>query len=232
MRTNEIVKTETNGTLKMNKRNMVTGLFTGFALMLVATVGMSFNTEDTTRASDTSVKMAITKAVANEKLELANYTPANTSTRKSDMVMDANFRINELKNRSMAAAFTKNVNKIAAAADELMTERMILNVMVPAFTIELNLEIKAADASIDVKLNEDAEIKAKTTAYKTGMNTELSAADNSMDMMINATSIKHIKPFIALEADKQMDAVLNGKNISPSLATEADSKMDALINKN
>lgn len=227
MRTNLKVNSETNGTLKMNKRNMVTSFLAGFALMLVATLGMSFTTEDTTRATDSSIKSAITKVAATETGDLAKYTPANLTTRRADMVMDANFRISEFQNRKMAVAFTKMMNKQAVETDAAMN----LNVLVPAFTKDLNLEIEAADATMDVKMNEEAEVRAKTAAYKTGLSNQVSAADMGMDIMMNVTSIKHVKPAIAADADKQMDALLNGKNISPAVAVDADSKLDALINK-
>jgi hypothetical protein len=232
MRTNLKVNSETNGTRKMTNRNMVTSFLAGFALMLVATVGMSFTTEDTTRSTDSSVKTAVTKAVATEDGELAKYTPANLTTRRADMVMDANFRITETKNRRLAVAFTKMMNNQAADADAIMSEQFTLNVLVPAFTKDLDLEIEAADATMDVKMNEEAEVRAKTSAYKTGLNNQVSVADMGMDVIMNVTTIKNVKPVIAADADKQMDALLNGKNINPSIAVEADSKLDALINKN
>jgi hypothetical protein len=230
MTTNLKVTAETNGTLKRNKRNMLNSFFAGFALMLVATAGMSFTSEDTSRATDSSIKSAITEAVANDKGELAKFTPATITTRRADMVMDANFRTNESKNRKMAAAFTKMMNNQAVDADAIMSEQFTLNVMVPAFTRDLNFEIEDADATMDVKMNEDAEVKAKTSAYKTGMNNQVNAADLAMDVMMSVTTIKHVKPAIAADADKQMDTLLNGKNISPATAVDADSKLDALFN--
>lgn len=232
MRTNLKVTSETNRTLKMNRKNMMTGLFAGLALMLVATMGMSFTTDDTTRATDSSVKSAIVKAAANEKGELVKYTPANSMIRRADMVMDANFRINESTNRRLAVAFTKMMNKQAVDADAVMSEQFNLNVLVPAFTQNLNLEIEASDATMDVMMNEDAETRAKSSTYKTGLNSQVNAADVAMDVMMNITTIKNVKPQIAVDADKKMDVLLTGKNISPSVAVEADNKLDLLINNN
>jgi hypothetical protein len=212
----------------MTKSNMITSFLAGFALMLIATVGMSFTTEDTTRATDSIVKSTITKTAANETGDIAKYNPASLTTRRADMVMDANFRITESQNRRLAVAFTKMMNNQAVEVDASMN----LNVLVPAFTKNLNLEIEAADATMDVKMNEEAEVRAKTAAYKAGLRNQVSAADMGMDVMMNVTTIKNVKPVIAADADKQMDALLSGKNFSPAIAVDADSKLDALINKN
>jgi hypothetical protein len=231
MRTNLKVNAETNGTLKMNRKSMITSFLAGFGLMLVATAGMSFTSEDTSRATDSSVKSAITKAVANDKGELAKFMPATLTARRADMVMDAYFRINESKNRKLAVAFTKMMNSQAVDADAIITERFTLNTLVPAYTKDLSVEIETADATMDVKLNEEAEVKAKTSAYKTGLNNQVNAADLAMDVMMNVTTIKQVKPAVAVDADKQMDTLLNGKNITPAIAVDADSKLDALFNK-
>jgi hypothetical protein len=232
MRTNVKVNSKTNGTLKMkNKNNMFSSLFAGVALMMIATVGMSFNTEDTTRSTDSSIKMIITTAASEDNGDLKKYTPANNTTLRADMFMDANFRSNELQNRKSAVSFTKLMNTNALTVEETMSREFELRVLVSAFTKELNVEIEAADATMDVKMNEEAEVRAKTSAYKTTLNNQVSAADNAMDIMMNVTTIKHIKPLIAADADKQMDTLMNGKNILPSSAIEADLKLDELINK-
>jgi hypothetical protein len=233
MRTNVKVNSENNGTLKMKKENMLRSFFAVMVLSLVSMVGMSFTSNDTTRANDTVVKNALVSVVSDDNGTIVLISPANNiSIRRADMVMDANFRMSEARNRKMAVAFGKMVAEEANAADEQMSENLNRSVLVSQFNQSMSNNVKNADLQMDEMANDEAEVKAKTVAFKSSMNNQITTADEGMDLMLNLSTIKNVKPSVAEEADKKMDALMSVKNISPKAGTDADAAMDLLINKN
>jgi hypothetical protein len=232
MTTNLKVKSETNGTLKLKKQNMLRTLFAGLMLGFVSMAGMSFTTDDTTRSNDTTIKAALTAATSDDNGTILNITPSNNpGIRKADLVMDANFRMNEAKNRKMAVAFAKMIAAQASEADEQMSEQLNRNILVASFNSSMSTSVEAADAQMDEMVNDEAEAKAKLASFRTALNVQISQADGEMDVMLNMSTIKNVKPSVAEEADKKIDALMSVKNISPKAGTDADAALDLLINK-
>lgn len=230
MRTNLKVASKNKGTLKMKKENILRSAFAAVIMSLVSLVGMSFTT-DTTRSSDSVVKNALTAVTAtNDAGELLISPVNNLSILRADMVMDANFRTNEARNRKMAVAFTKMIAAEANAVDEQMSENLNRNYMISLFNQSLSGDVQAADVKLDAMMNDEAETKAKAIAFRNSINLQLTEADESMDVMVNMSALPTVKPEIAKDADKVMDALfLNLKKITPAASKEADVKMDELI---
>ena len=230
MRTNLKVASKNKGTLKMKKENILSSAFAAVIMSLVSLVGMSFTT-DTTRSSDSVVKNALTAVTAtNDAGELLISPVNNLSILRADMVMDANFRTNEARNRKMAVAFTKMIAAEANVVDEQMSENLNRNYMISLFNQSLSGDVKAADVKLDAMMNDEAETKAKAIAFRNSINLQLTEADESMDVMVNMSALPTVKPEIAKDADKVMDALfLNLKKITPAASKEADVKMDELI---
>lgn len=230
MRTNLKVASKNKGTLKMKKENILRSAFAAVIMSLVSLVGMSFTT-DTTRSSDSIVKNALTAVTAtNDAGELLISPVNNLSILRADMVMDANFRTNEARNRKMAVAFTKMIAAEANAVDEQMSENLNRNYMISLFNQSLSGDVQAADVKLDAMMNDEAETKAKAIAFRNSINLQLTEADESMDVMVNMSALPTVKPEIAKDADKVMDALfLNLKKITPAASKEADVKMDELI---
>jgi len=233
MRTNLKVNSETNGTLKMKKENLLRSFFAVMVLSLISMVGMSFSTtNDTTRANDTVVKNVFVSVVSDENGTITLISPAtNLSIRRADMVMDANFRMSEARNRKMAVAFGKMIAEEANAADVQMSENLNRSVLVSQFNQVISADLQNADVQMDELMNDEAEVKAKTLAFKSSLINQITTADEGMDLMLNISTIKNVKPSVAEEADKKMDALMSVKNISPKVDTDADAAMDLLINK-
>jgi hypothetical protein len=232
MRTNLKVNSETDGTLKMKKENLVRSFFAVIVLSLVSMVGMSFTSNDTTRANDSVVKNVMVAVFSDGNGTILNISPANNlSIRRADMVMDANFRLNEARNRRMVVAFGKMVAEEANVADEQMSENLNRSALVSQFKQAMSTDVQTADLKMDEMANDEAEVKAKTAAFKNSLNNQITTADESMDMMLNISTIKNVKPSVAEEADKKMDVLMNVKNISPKDGNDADAAMDLLINK-
>lgn len=233
MTTNFKVNSETNGTLKMKKRNMLRSLFAAFIMSLVSMVAMSFTVNDTTRATDSAIKNVFTKAVVDDNGNLSLFTPSNSaSIRKADLVMDANFRTTEMNFRTMAVAFSKMVANEAVEADAKMSELLYINTMMATFNSSVAADVESADSAMDIMINDEAELKTKSAAFKTSITAQVNQADEAMDVMINVSTLPAVKPVIGNEADVMMDALfLNIKKITPAISADADSKMDKLINK-
>lgn len=231
MRTNQTVKTEINGTLKKKKQNLLHTMFAVLMLSTVSLMGMSFTTEDTTRAGDSIVKTALSKAVTDNGL-LVNITPStNLSIRKADMVMDANFRMNEALNLKMAVVFSKKIAGEANEADDKMSDKMNLDVMVPAFNSNIATDVETADANMDKLMNNEVETILKVKAFRTKLGVQINEADEAMDVIVNVIGTSNVKPNIAELADRLMDdMIFNIKNVNPKSAIDADNKMDKLIN--
>jgi hypothetical protein len=232
MRTNLKVNSETNGTLKQKKQNMLRNFFAVAVLSLLSMVGMSFTSNDTTRTNDTVVKNVLVAVMSDDNGIILHISPSNNSSiRRADMVMDANFRMNEVRNRKLAVAFSKLVAAEANAADEQMSENLNRSVLVSQFIQTISNDVQAADVNMDEMMNDETELKAKIVAFKSSLNNQINTADEGMDVMLKISTIKNVKPSVAEEADKKIDAYMNVKNISPKAGNDADAAMDLLINK-
>lgn len=232
MRTNLKVASKNKGTLKMKKENVFRSGLAVVIMSFISLVGMSFTT-DTTRSSDSVVKNALTAVTATDNAGELLISPVNNlSILRADIVMDANFRTNEARNRKMAVAFSKMVAAEANAADEQMSENLNRNHMTSLFNQSLSSDVQAADAKLDEMMNDEAETKAKAIAFRNSINLQLTEADESMDAIVNMSVLPTVKPEIAKDADKVMDVLfLNLKKITPAASIEADAKMDELVNK-
>ncbi|MBX9783482.1 MAG: hypothetical protein K2X48_09335 [Chitinophagaceae bacterium] len=225
------VNSETNGSLKRTKKNILRSLFAGFVLASVAMVGMSFTTNDTNRISDTAAKTTLTSNGNNRN---AIAPVSEVSIHNADLKMDANFRTAEKRNTALAVAFGKTVACQASEADEQLTDLFLRNVVNVAFFNSLQSEMAGADASIDVMANDEMERNAKAVAFRNTLSTQANDADASMDVMFTVNNMKTIRPADANEADRLMDELMDKttKNVVSTVSVqEADSRIDELFNK-
>jgi hypothetical protein len=234
MRTNLKVNSEMNGTLKMKNKNMVSSLLAGVALMLIATVGMSFTTEDTSRAGDSAFKNGLRnkEALTNMNSRIAALNPTKSElVKKADKNMDANFRTAERMAHRMAVAFGKSMSMELENADNAMNGVFYRNTLFANFSSNLATEMESADAGMDVAINDELEMKNLVVAFKKNMTPQLSEADAAMDVMFSANSIKNISPEVARAADKQMDANFVNLQSLTKGAVQADQQLDQMINQ-
>lgn len=234
MRTNLKVNSEMNGTLKMKNKNMVSSLLAGVALMLIATVGMSFTTEDTSRAGDSAFKNGLRnkEALTNMNSRIAALNPTKSElVKKADKNMDANFRTAERMAHRMAVAFGKSMSMELENADNAMNGVFYRNTLFANFSSNLATEMESADAGMDVAINDELEMKNLVVAFKKNMTPQLSEADAAMDVMFSANSIKNISPEVARAADKQMDANFVNLQSLAKGAVQADQLLDQMINQ-
>lgn len=234
MRTNLKVNSEMNGTLKMKNKNMVSSLLAGVALMLIATVGMSFTTEDTSRAGDSAFKNGLRnkEALTNMNSRIAALNPTKSElVKKADKNMDANFRTAERMAHRMAVAFGKSMSMELENADNAMNGVFYRNTLFANFSSKLATEMESADAGMDVAINDELEMKNLVVAFKKNMTPQLSEADAAMDVMFSANSIKNISPEVARAADKQMDANFVNLQSLAKGAVQADQLLDQMINQ-
>lgn len=225
------VNSETNGTLKRTKKNMLRSLFAGFVLASVAMVGMSFTTNDTSRASDTVAKTTL-KGTADKG---GSFAPVSeVSIHNADIKMDANFRTAEKRNTAFAVAFGKTVANQASEADAQLNDLFMRNVVNVAFFNSLKIEMEDADTAMDAVANDEMERNAKAAAFRNNVNAQANNADASMDVMFTVSNMKTIRPADATEADRLMDELMSKttKNLVSNInVKEADNKMDELFNK-
>ncbi|XVJ64831.1 MAG: hypothetical protein HEQ40_01175 [Lacibacter sp.] len=234
MRTNLKVNSEMNGTLKMKNKNMVSSLLAGVALMLIATVGMSFTTEDTSRAGDSAFKNGLRnkEALTNMNSRIAALNPTKSElVKKADKNMDANFRTAERMAHKMAVAFGKSMSMELENADNAMNGVFYSNTLFANFNSELAEEMETADAGMDIAINDELEVKNLVVAFKKNMTPQLSEADAAMDVMFSANSIKNISPETGRAADKQMDATFVNLQSLAKGAVQADQLLDQMINQ-
>lgn len=234
MRTNLKVNSEMNGTLKMKNKNMVSSLLAGVALMLIATVGMSFTTEDTSRAGDSAFKNGLRnkEALTNMNSRIAALNPTKSElVKKADKNMDANFRTAERMAHKLAVALGKSMSMELENADNAMNGVFYSNTLFANFNSELAEEMETADAGMDIAINDELEVKNLVVAFKKNITPQLSEADAAMDVMFSANSIKNISPEVARAADKQMDANFVNLQSLAKGAVQADQLLDQMINQ-
>lgn len=234
MRTNLKVNSEINGTLKMKNKNLVSSLLAGISLMLMATVGMSFTTEDTSRAGDSAFKNGLRnkEVFANMNSRIAALNPTKSElVQKADKNMDANFRTAERMSRKMAVAFGKSMSTELENADNNLNSLFYSNTLFANFSTSLSGEVGTADAGMDAAMNDEMEMRNLIVAFKKNMNPQVSEADAAMDVMVSAAGFKNISPEAARAADKQMDAVLVNLQSLVKGAVEADQVLDQMINQ-
>lgn len=234
MRTNLKMNSEMNGTLKMKNKNMVSSLLAGVALMLIATVGMSFTTEDTSRAGDSAFKNGLRnkEVLTNMNSRIAALNPTKSElVKKADKNMDANFRTAERMAHKMAVALGKSMSMELENADNAMNGVFYSNTLFANFNSELAEEMETADTGMDIAINDELEIKNQVVAFKKNMTPQLSQADAAMDVMVAANNIKNISPEAARAADKQIDATFANLQSLTKGAVQADQLLDQMINQ-
>lgn len=234
MRTDLKVKSEMNGTLKRKNKNMVNSMLAGAALMLMATVGMSFTTEDTSRTSDSAIKNSFrnSEVLVNMNSRITALNPTKSVlVQKADKNMDANFKAAERMSLKMAVAFSKSMSSELENADNNLNGVFYSNMLFSNFNSSLQTEVKAADAGMDESMNDEIEMKNKVSAFKKQITPQISEADAAMDVMVSTSNFKKLSPDAAKDADKLMDAmILNIQSLEKG-AADADKMMDLFINQ-
>jgi hypothetical protein len=219
---------------KMKNKKLITSSLAGLALLIFATVSMSFSTEDTSKTVDSSIKQSFRNYSEIVKLNSKIYTlnpTKSVSVQKADLIMDANFRTAERINRKKAVEFSKSLQSEMSIADQNLTGSFYGQMLFADFKTNLAPEVETADANMDAAIIDEMERRSKVMSFKMQLLPQLNEADAAMDNMVSISTIKRISPVVAHEADIMMDKLIMNINDLSSDSIEADYLMDLLINQ-
>lgn len=149
----------------------------------------------------------------------------------ADYSMDAAFTNDEHENYNRSVIFGKSLSTQLTESDQKINENFVTSVETPLFQKSLNEELVEADANMDKALNDEVENKAKAVQFTKTINN--TASDDDMDMTMNASAMARITPAVAVDADKAIDIVFlknTFKHIDATSVFDADRQMDALLN--
>ena len=236
----KVTSAQTNGTLKQSqKRNTLRSMMSLFVLLLVSIAAMSFQNDDTTKATTGSALQPNDSCCT---VTIVNGTQRITITRVS--ALKSMIRINDMDvqtwvNGLEAYSFKKlNADVVVGADENIDAEFTAAELVNRRLAAEFTRSVGVTAAEADQQLNNTFLLQIAAPEFGQQLKTELQTADAGMDAEFltdewnKQEAVRFRKSVLRPAEDELMDMTINASVLSPiktSIGAPADLLMDAQL---